>query len=204
MRHSFILLIAFLPIHLLNAQTVSADFEYMNLSVDPSSDFYQYANGTWLENNPVPESETRYGSFNEVSDHNNIVLKSILESASTMRAKKGETYQLIGDLYHSIIDTTRRMEAGTSSLIPFLRKIRLCKNKNDLTSLLAALHAEGFNAFFAIGVEQDMKINTKHALYVSQSGLGLPNKDYYTKETDHYSSLRTKYTQLIAGIFSSF
>lgn len=171
----------------------SVEFDYMNTAVSPADDFYEFANGAWLKNNPVPETETRWGSFNEVQENNNKIIHEILTEASKKPEKKGTTNQLLGDFYTSILNKEKRNSLGYTPIKPLLASIEAIQSGKDLAHVLAQLHMHGFDAFFGIQVEQDLKINTKNALYIGQSGLGLPGKDYYTKTEAFYEDLRSKY-----------
>src|SRR5690606_1146695 len=103
-----------------NTASGTGDFEYMDLKADPTGDFYTYANGTWLTNNPVPASETKWSSFNELKQNNYTPLKEILEDAIVMESKKGSIDQLIGDFYFTFMDSTTRNELGVSPIMPYL------------------------------------------------------------------------------------
>lgn len=176
----------------------TVDFDYMDLNTDPSMDFFQFANGTWLKNNPVPPSETRWSSFNELNENNNKILKELLEKASSGDHEKGSVEQLIGDFYFSYLDRDRRNELGTKPLEEFLEPLlKEPATSEKLPELIAYLHLNGIGAGFSFGAEQDLKINTKHAAYLGQGGLGLPNRDYYFDETEDRENVRKKYVEFI-------
>ena len=94
----------------------SVNYGYMDLSVDPKSDFYEYANGTWAKNNPVPSSETKWGSFNELQIDNYDKIKVILETTAKQKNEKGSVDQLIGDYYYTFLNEEARMKEGHSSI----------------------------------------------------------------------------------------
>ena len=95
-----------------NEKRLTIDTEYINLEVSPRKDFFNYANGRWLANNPVPASESRWGSFNELDQSNKKKLAVILSDAKNTNAPKGTMMQILGDYYASYIDMDRRNELG--------------------------------------------------------------------------------------------
>ncbi len=169
------------------------DWNYMDHSVLPAQDFYQFANGNWIKNNPVPESDSRYGSFNEVQDNNNKLLKEILEDAATKDYPEQDVRSLLGAFYKSYMDTVGRKSVAYASINEFFRQNAKCGERDALSLLLGYLHKADYSALFSMGVEQDLKVNTRYALYFGQPDMGLPNKDYYTKEDEHSAEIRTKY-----------
>ncbi len=176
-------------------QTV--EFAYMDKSADPSVDFYDYANGTWAKNNPVPSSETRWGSFNELQKNNNKALRRILEEAAKQKNEKGTVEQLIGDYYFSLMDSNRRDKVGTEPIKNYLQKIDDLKFPDGLANIIGELHNDGIPALFDVGVEQDLKDNSRNALYGSQGGTGLPSKSYYTKTDDESKKIQDAYRNYI-------
>jgi len=179
----------------------SLEFEYMDTTVAPQDDFYQFACGTWLKENPIPEEESRWGSFNEIDEKNNSTLNTILETSEQNPGEKGSASQLIGDFYATYMDTIKRNELGAAPLMPFMDEIDLIASKEDLTKELAQLHNVGIDPLFGVYVEQDAKINDKYIVHISQGGLGLPNRDYYFNEDDRSKNIREKYKSHVVRMF---
>lgn len=166
-----------------SSKPTSIDVSYMDLSVKPQDDFFQFSNGTWCKNNPVPNTESRWGSFNELDKRNKATLKEILQTAagSTKKAS-GSQEQLLGDYYTSYTDMSVRNAAGAKPLTDRLAKISEMKSKDELVGLIAQQHQTGVESVFGFGIGQDLKNVDKNVAYWGQGGIGLPNRDYYFQE----------------------
>ncbi len=182
--------------------TTSLEFEYMDTTVSPKQDFYEFACGQWLKDNPIPEEESRWSSFNVLGNRNNEVLKEILENAASKENANGSANQLIGDYYASFIDTVKRNEQGLTYLLPTLEHIDNIKSKKGIIKQVAHFHDRGISAFFSCYVSQDAKRNTKYRIHVSQGGLGLPNRDYYFKDDERSKKVRAGYTTYVTNLFN--
>lgn len=167
------------------------DLDYMDASVRPQDDFFMFANGTWTKNNPVPASESRWGSFNELDQANKTKLKKILEAAKESDAPKGSTDQILGDYYESFMDLSTRNSLGIGVIETELKRIDNMSSKKELVSIVAEHHVLGINTLFGFGVGQDLKNVDFNIAYMGQGGMGLPNKDYYFN--DDKAEIRTAY-----------
>jgi putative endopeptidase len=173
----------------------------MDTSVLPSQDFYKYANGGWLAKNPIPAEYSRYGSFEELTEKNYRDLKEILESAATSSGQNGTNLQRVGDLYASAMDTVQADHLGMSPISGLFARIDAMQGPSDLAATVGYLHAHGYRGLFNFYVAQDAKVSTDVIAQISQGGLGLPDRDYYTKEDDHSKMLRSEYVQHVAKMF---
>ena len=176
--------------------------EYLDKSVTPQEDFFQFANGTWVKNNPVPASESRWGSFNELDKANKKKLTEILNEAKEANAPKGSDMQIIGDYYKAKSNMDLRNEQGTKAVDEWMNKISSIASKDEVTALIAEMDSKGFGGFFNFYVGQDLKNVDKHVPYISQGGLGLPNRDYYFDETK--KDIREKYLAHIEKMANYF
>lgn len=152
---------------------------YMDENIRPQDDFFQYSVGAWRAANPVPESESRWGSFNELDKSNKDKIKQILNDAAANNQERGSQNQILGDYYTSYVDMARRNELGLKPIDKELGIIKGIGSKEDVPRVLAELHATGVSGFFSFGVGQDLKNVDSHIAGFYQGGISLPNKDYY-------------------------
>lgn len=180
----------------------SLDLANMDTTVSPCQDFYQYANGGWVKNNPIPDSESRWGSFNELAEKNNAILRELLtEASSNTTAAKGSAAQLIGDFYAAGMDSVAANEAGISPIKPELDKISAIKTTDELVKTVADLKTKGVGGYFSMYVSQDDKVSTQYALQAGQGGLSLPDRDYYLKDDERSKTIRTEYKKHLQNMF---
>jgi putative endopeptidase len=171
------------------------DVKNMDTSVKPSDDFFTYANGTWLKNTPIPPEESRWGSFNELIEKNNDALHEVAEKAAKAKPdpKLAPEVQKVGDYYSSGMDEKTIDAAKAKPLEEELKRIDTIKDRNDVLKAIAHLHAIGVGAFFGFTSGQDDKNSTMVIGQAFQGGLGMPDRDYYTKEDDASKKLREQY-----------
>ncbi len=180
----------------------SINLEYMDKSVRPQDDFFMFADGTWVKNNPVPPSESRWGSFNELDQENKRKLTGILENASKNPGEKGSMNYILGNYYASFTNMDVRNELGIKPAIQDLQAAELVKSKEDIVRMIAEQHKNGINSLFGFGVGQDLKNVDKNICYFSQGGIGLPNKDYYFAENKEQE--RKQYMMYISGLLGQY
>lgn len=180
------------------------DVAAMDKSVAPTNDFFSYANGNWIKNNPIPESESRWSAFNIVAERNNLLLKTILEdAANSTSALPGSNTQKIGLFYRTAMDTTK-LEAQRYEMIqPVLNKIIQMNNFSDLMAVIGEMHTNGISAGFGFDVSQDVKNSNSNIAYLAQGGLGLPDKDYYLKTDERSIKIKQAYQKHLQACFAN-
>jgi predicted metalloendopeptidase len=172
--------------------------------VDPSAaactDFYQYANGGWLEKNPMPSDRPRWGSSDELRLRNLTDLHEILERLAANRASAaaGSDEHKLGDFYATCMDESAIETAAISPLRDDLSRIDAIRDLSALRVEIARLQAMGVNVLFAFGSEEDRKDSTRVIAAAIQAGLGLPDRDYYVKTDAKSVELRGKYVAHVA------
>lgn len=183
-------------------KTPGIDIKNMDNSIKPTDDFYRFVNGNWLKNNPIPASESRWGSFNELNDKNTAKLKIILnEAAADKNALAGSNRQKIGDFYSLAMDSIKLNKEGAAPLKDEFATILNIKSSQDLIKAVAHLHSIGIGPMFSGYIGQDPKISTEYITQVGQGGIGLPDRDYYTKTDERTLGIQKAYLEHMKNMF---
>ena len=177
------------------------DPSLVDKSVDPCGNFYRYSCNGWFKRNPLPADQTSYGRFTELYELNRLHLKQILEQASTSSATRSPNEQKIGDEFASCMDTGAINSRGITPLEPELDRIGALKSSAQLPALLAHLHSIGVNAFFSMGSSQDYADASSVISFYGAGGLGLPERDYYTRTDPKSKEQRQQYVAHVQKIF---
>ncbi len=172
----------------------------LDTTVKPGEDFFQYANGGWIKNHPIPGDEIAYGIGELVQKELYVKLKTINEEALKKGDKTGAG-QRIGDFWYSAMDTNAIEKEGAQPLREELSKIAGMNTKEDVMAQAAHMHSYGANVFFDEGVTQDPKHSDVEAYTMTQGGLGMPNRDYYFNTDARTAKIRSLYPGYIATLF---
>ncbi|MDN3550660.1 M13 family metallopeptidase [Mucilaginibacter aquaedulcis] len=170
-------------------------FKNMDTTIKPGDDFFKYANGAWLKKNPIPPAYASWGIGNVVEEELRNRMKKINEDALTANASKGSNTQKIGDFYYSGMDTVAIEKQGLSPLKDELTKIDQIKDINGLIDAFAHFRNIGVKTPLGASPGQDSKNSEKIILQLDQSGIGLPDRDYYFNTDEHSVNVRTDYQQ---------
>lgn len=180
----------------------------LDTEVRPQDDFYHYAAGGWLKANPIPKTESRWGSFMKLRFDTDKQLHAILSDLETPDTKarikkieKGSTVQLLRDFYRSGMDMKRRNALGAKPLAPLLASVNAVKNHKALLTLVAKLHTLGVGVLWGAAVDQDSKNSSAYALHLYQSGLGMPDRDYYLNDDAESKRVRDAYLPFVQKMF---
>ena len=180
------------------------DPKNMDTSVKPGDDFFRYANGAWIKRTEIPPEYSRWGAFNELIERNSDALHAIAEKASKtpVDPKLAPETQKVGDYYASGMDEKTIEAMRTKPLQDEFNKIEMIKDRQDVLAEIAHLHTIGVNAFFDFGAGQDAKDSTRDIAQAMQGGLGMPDRDYYTKQDADMKEKREKYVAHVAKMLT--
>jgi putative endopeptidase len=185
------------PIALISGIDVSG----MDTSVRPGDDFFAYVNGTWVAETEMPADKARYGLFHILSDESQENVKAIIEKSASGDFAKGTDEQKVGDMYNSFLDWDTRNARGTEPLQPQLERINTIASHDDLAVYFADALTRGLDAPLAAQQLTDFLDPTQYAILIAQSGLGLPDREYYFTEDENSEQIRQNYVAHIEKMF---
>jgi putative endopeptidase len=180
--------------------TPSLDLEAMDRSVDPCVDFYSYACGGWQKKNPIPPDQTSWSVYGKLYEDNLQYLRGLLEQAAVAKDRDPAT-QKIGDFYGSCMNETLVEQLGAKPMQPDLAAIQGLTDRKQLAPLLAKLQLRGISALFDFGPMQDFDDSSRMIVGIDQGGLGLPDRDYYTKDDAKSKENRERYLLHVQKMF---
>ncbi len=173
---------------------------YMDQSVSPAADFYSFADGQWVKDNPVPADKARWTSFFQLAERNFYLIHGLLEDAAAAPGPRGTPLREAGDFYASAMDTNRLEKRRFEPIADDLKRIDRLNSTRGLFRLLARFHEQGMDGLFGASVGGDAKQSSIYALELRQGGLSLPDRDYYLK--DEFAPQRRAYREHVAKMFS--
>ncbi len=180
----------------------SLDLTLLDKSVDPCTDFYEYACGGWRKANPVPGDKARWGRFDQLREVNLWTLKDILEAASKPIEGRSPIEKQVGDFYASCMDQGAIDAAGLKPIEADLAAIQAAASKEDLLRAAGALRRDGLGTFFTFSVGADLKDSSKTLMNVDQGGTSLPDRDYYLKDDPKNAETREQYVAHMTRMFT--
>ncbi len=176
------------------------DQSLFSQSVSPGQNFYQYANEKWLQTTTIPADKSDYGIFTVLDDATREQVKSLIETAAKQNSEKGSAAQKVGDLYQSVLNLDARNSAGIEPIKPLLNQIDAIKSKAELAAVMGQLSRSGVYGPLGAYVNNDAKDSDSYAVYITQSGLTMPDRDYYLEDDDRYVQLRAELKTYIADM----
>ena len=177
------------------------DMASMKTSVRPGDNFFEYVNGTWLDETEIPADKSRFGSFDLLRDRSDNHVKKIIEAAAAKNAAVGTEEQKIGDFYGAFMDTDAIEAAGLGPIQADLERIRGAATHDDIAKFMAD-PGLGARSPLAGWVDVDFKDIENYIFYVTQSGLGMPNRNYYFDEGEKADQLRSDYVTFLTAMLT--
>lgn len=175
--------------------------ENMDTLVKPGDNFIAFVNGTWVKNTEIPADKSSYGIGTMVHEESEENVKKIIEESASGEFEAGSDEQKVGDLFASYMNIEKRNEIGAKPLQEEFEKIDALTDADQLAKYFAYANKYDVNVPWALFVYQDFKDPTIYTIYTWQSGLGLPDREYYLKEDERSVEIRDKYSEHIAAMF---
>ena len=180
------------------------ELKYFSDDVKPGDDFYTHANAGWLENTEIPGDQSNWGSFSVINDEVLANIRKIVEEAAASNAPAGSNAQKVGDFFKSLTDIETRNALGTKPIQPMLDKISAIENSGDMAKVAAELGQVGIFGPFAGFIQPDKKKSTQYAVYLSQTGLTLPDRDFYLVDNPIYENARKEMKKYLVDMMTAF
>ncbi len=184
-----------------NKKNIAIDVTYLDTNINPADDFFEYANKKWIEKNPIPASKSSWGMFSFMDENSMKVLRDIQEKAAKETGAAGSNTQIIGDFYSTGMDSAGIDKAGIDPLKPMLDDIDNLRTPEDIAKYFGKMVKIGVESPIHFFVDQDLKNTSQYIGYISQGGLGLPDRDYYFRTDEKSTTNRNSYKEYIKQIF---
>jgi putative endopeptidase len=181
--------------------TTGINLKNLDTTVVAGNDFYKYACGGWMKNNPLTGEYSRFGSFDKLRENNLNQLKDLVTGIASKSATQGSIEQKIGDLYNISMDSTKLNKEGYEPIKADLKKIADLKSSAELVALLPELYLSGVDTYFALSVEADQMSSKVNLVQTYQSGISLGEREYYLDNDAHTKEIREKYKQHVINMF---
>ena len=179
------------------------DQSLISKSVTPGNNFYLYGNERWLNETEIPADKSNYGIFTVLDDATRAQVRELIEAASQKDAPVGEPAQKVGDMYQSVLDIQSRNEFGIAPIRPLLEMVDAIEDNQQLAVAMGKLVRMGVYGPFAVYVSVDAKKSDQYIVYLTQSGLTLPDRDYYLQDEDRYVELRGTLKEYVSDILAA-
>lgn len=175
----------------------------MDDSAVPGDDFYMYATGGWQAANPIPDENSRYGTFDKLREENQKQVQGLIEELGAEEHKQGTNAQKVGDLYSLGIDSVKLNAEGYAPIKPILDEIKAATSKKDIVKLMAQVNKYAASPFFGFSVGADDKNSSMNIAHIYQSGIGMGEREYYLEKDDKSNHLRQEYVNMIKTQFQN-
>ena len=182
-------------------QGIGIKLENMNDSVAPGTDFYQYACGGWIKNNPLKPEYSRFGSFDAVAETNREQMKELILSLAEKKHEKGSVAQKIGDLYTMLMDSTRQNADGIKPIEADMKKIAEVQTREEALRIMVENGLKGAGELWGCGIGADMMDSKNNLVSMGQSGLSMGQKEYYLSEDDAFKKIREAFKKHVVKMF---
>ena len=181
--------------------TSGIDINNLDTTVQAGADFYQFASGGWMKNNPLTDEYSRFGSFDKLAENNREQLKGLIEEIAAKPAAKGSVEQKIKDLYNLAMDSVKLNADENNPIKVELQKLANIKTREELLVVIPEMMKTGLEPFFSVYVDADAMNSSQYLVQTYQGGISLGERDYYLENDAHTSEIREKYRNHVTKMF---
>ncbi len=177
------------------------DVANIDTTANPGESFYQYATGGWQEANPIPDEYARYGSFDKLREENQVQIQELIQELGMTEHQYGTNEQKVGDLYSIGMDSAKLNSEGAAPILPQLEEIAEIESREDIIEVMVNVGKYASTPFFRFSVGPDRVNSSMNIAHISQSGIGMGDRDYYLLQDDRSQSIRDEYIKLMETQF---
>ena len=186
-------------------QSMGIKLENLDQTAKAGDDFFQFACGGWMKNNPLTDEYARFGSFDMLAENNREQLKGLIDEIVTTEHEHGTNAQKIADLYNLVMDTVRRNQEGIAPIKPYIDKVEAIVSIDQVFPTMVALEYDGMaNGYFGVGIGADMMNSKMNIVGVGQGGISLGEKEYYMDTDEATTAIREAYKKHIVRMFKLY
>lgn len=182
-------------------QTAGIQLANLDTTALPGTDFYQYACGGWMKNNPLADEYSQYGSFTVLAENNRKQIQGLIEELAASQHEAGSVAQKVGDLYKIAMDSVKLNQDGVAPIQAELKEIGALQSKEQLYPLLAQLYKKGIAAYLALYVAADEMNSNMNAVQIAQYGLSMGDRDYYLLDDEATTKIREAFKVHVKKMF---
>ncbi len=180
------------------------DLKNISQAISPGKDFYEYINEGWLKKTEIPADRSNYGAFSILDDDTLAAVRQIIEEAAADKhATPGSDRQKVGTFFRNYMNVQQRNQAGIKPIARLLTAIEQLKDKHEVLPLAATLYRQGVGTVLGVMVEPDARRSDQYAVYIAQSGLSMPDRDYYLKPDAKYKAMQTALRSYISDMLTA-
>lgn len=180
------------------------DLDFISKEIEPGNDFYTHANAMWLDETEIPADQSNWGSFSVIDEQVKQNIRKIIEDAASSEAPQGSDEQKVGDFYKSLTNVELRNQLGTAPLQPMLEEVASIKDAQSLGKVSAALARQGVFGAFGGFISPDAKNSSAYGVYFTQTGITLPDRDFYLEDKPQYKAAVAALEEYIADMMRAF
>ncbi len=181
--------------------TIGIDLANLDTTAVAGADFYQYACGGWMKNNPISDEYSRFGSFDQLRENNRLQLQNLIEGLAETQHPNGSVAQKIGDFYNMAMDSVKLNADGAMPILNELQQLQNIQNKDQIYTVIAEMQKQGISPYFYLYIGADDMNSDMNIAHTYQGGLAMDERDYYLEDSEQMKVIRDAYKKHLIKMF---